>query len=43
MLPLGNEVAGPAIILQTDSTTVVPPDTTFTADAGGNLILRIGA
>jgi len=27
--------------LQTDSTTVVPPDATLTADASGNLILRL--
>jgi N-methylhydantoinase A len=41
LLPLDQPVAGPAIILQTDSTTVVPPGCTVTADAGGNLILRV--
>jgi N-methylhydantoinase A len=41
-LPLGQPIPGPAIVLQTDSTTVVPPDTILTADESGNLILRIG-
>jgi N-methylhydantoinase A len=40
-LPLDEPIAGPAIILQTDSTTVVPPGTTVRADRGGNLILRL--
>jgi N-methylhydantoinase A len=40
-LPLDVPVAGPAIILQTDSTTVVPPGATVHADRGGNLILRL--
>jgi N-methylhydantoinase A len=40
-LPLGETITGPAIVLQTDSTTVVPPGATLTADAGGNLILRV--
>lgn len=42
-LPIGTPVAGPAIILQMDTTTVVPPEWTITADEGGNLILRHGA
>ena len=41
-LPLGQPIPGPAIVLQTDSTTIVPPDTTLTADESGNMILRIG-
>ena len=41
LLPLGQEIAGPAIVLQTDSTTVVPPDTTLIADESGNLILLL--
>jgi N-methylhydantoinase A/oxoprolinase/acetone carboxylase beta subunit len=41
LLPLDAWVAGPAIILQTDSTTVVPPGVAFSADPGGNLILRL--
>jgi N-methylhydantoinase A/oxoprolinase/acetone carboxylase beta subunit len=41
-LPIGVDIAGPAIILQIDSTTVVPPGCTVAADDRGNLILRIG-
>jgi N-methylhydantoinase A/oxoprolinase/acetone carboxylase beta subunit len=41
-LPIGETVAGPAIILQTDSTTVVPPGATVLAEANGNLIIRVG-
>jgi N-methylhydantoinase A len=40
MLPVGELIEGPAIILQTDSTTVVPPDNTVFADGSGNLIIR---
>jgi N-methylhydantoinase A/oxoprolinase/acetone carboxylase beta subunit len=40
-LPLDAPLAGPAIILQTDSTTLVPPGTTVVADRAGNLILRL--
>ena len=40
-LPLEQAIAGPAIVLQTDSTTVVPPGVTVTADPAGNLILRL--
>jgi N-methylhydantoinase A len=43
LLPLKTAIKGPAIILQTDSTTVVPPGCTITADEGGNLILKVGA
>ena len=35
-------IAGPAIILQTDSTTVMPPGATATADRAGNLLIAIG-
>jgi N-methylhydantoinase A len=42
LLPVDEPFEGPAIILQTDSTTVVPPGATVTADAGGNLLVRIG-
>ena len=41
-LPVGVAVPGPAIVLQMDSTTVVPPGATVTPDAGGNLIIRLG-
>ena len=40
LLPVGEGVAGPAIVLQMDSTTVVPPQHHFEADAAGNLIIR---
>ena len=41
-MPVGEAVPGPAIVLQTDSTTVVPPDCTVTAEANGNLIIKVG-
>jgi len=41
-LPVGSSIAGPAIILQLDATTVVPPNWSFTADPHGNLILTAG-
>jgi N-methylhydantoinase A/oxoprolinase/acetone carboxylase beta subunit len=40
LLPIGAHVTGPAIVLQMDSTTVVPPHYGFEADAAGNLIVR---
>jgi N-methylhydantoinase A len=40
LLPVGQRIAGPAIILQMDSTTVVPPQHTFEVDTAGNLIIR---
>ena len=36
-LPVGCEFHGPAILLQTDSTTVVPPGWTYHADRFGNV------
>ena len=41
LLPLERPIPGPAIALQTDSTTVVPPGATLLAEVGGNLILTI--
>ena len=41
-LPLETEFAGPAVVLQTDSTTVVPPGWQAVADGEGNLILTGG-
>lgn len=38
-LPVNVPVRGPAILLQTDSTTVVPPDWRFEADRFGNVIM----
>jgi N-methylhydantoinase A len=40
LLPVGERIAGPAIVLQMDSTTVVPPQHNFEVDAAGNLIIR---
>ncbi|MGD9885744.1 MAG: hydantoinase/oxoprolinase family protein, partial [Reyranella sp.] len=40
LLPVGERIAGPVIVLQMDSTTVVPPQHTLEADAAGNLIIR---
>ena len=42
-LPLDAPIPGPAIVLQTDTTTVVPPGATLTALPDGNLIIRLGA
>ncbi|MBC7478640.1 MAG: hydantoinase/oxoprolinase family protein, partial [Pseudorhodobacter sp.] len=36
-LPVGQELRGPAILLQTDTTTVVPPGWTYGADRFGNV------
>lgn len=40
-LPIDTPIPGPVIVLQTDSTTVVPPGCTITADSGGNLIIAV--
>ncbi len=41
-IPAGKPIDGPAIIIQTDSTTVIPPGARATADADGNLIIETG-
>lgn len=41
-LPAGEIISGPAIVLQRDSTTVVPPDCDFTREETGSLIIRVG-
>jgi N-methylhydantoinase A len=41
-LPLEQPIAGPAIIIQRDSTTVVPPENKFILDMAGNMIISIG-
>jgi N-methylhydantoinase A len=43
LLPVGEPIPGPCIVLQTDSTSVVPPGCVLTAEAGGNLIIRVNA
>ena len=40
-LPVGQPLPGPAIILQLDSTTVVPPGASFIVDPGGNLVMTL--
>jgi N-methylhydantoinase A len=42
-LPVGETIAGPAVILQPDSTTVVPPDSTFRVVPSGELIIQVGS
>ena len=39
-LPVEARIAGPAVILQVDATTVVPPSWTATVEPGGNIVLR---
>ena len=41
-LPSDQEFSGPAIILQTDSTTVVPPGCTAELQTTGCLVIRLG-
>jgi len=38
-LPAGHAIHGPAILLQADSTTVVPPDWSFEVDRFGNVVM----
>ncbi len=40
LLQPGNHVAGPALVVEYSTTTVVPPDFTASVDAAGNLILE---
>ncbi len=42
LLPLNQPIPGPAIVLQKDTTTVVPPTCTFSADRSGNLFIQVG-
>ena len=42
-IPVGAPIDGPAIIVQTDSTTVIPPGARATAESGGNLIIETRA
>jgi N-methylhydantoinase A len=43
LLPVGEAFDGPAIILQRDSTTLVPPRARAKVDASGNIIITLGA
>jgi N-methylhydantoinase A len=40
-LPMGQLIPGPAIVLQADSTTVVPPHCTAEVDDSGSIILKL--
>lgn len=40
-LPVGEEIAGPAVTTQLDSTTLVPPGATFSRDEIGNLLIAL--
>jgi N-methylhydantoinase A len=40
-LPVGQEIAGPAVIVQVDSTTLVPPGASFSRDSIGNLLITV--
>ncbi|MEZ5933892.1 MAG: hydantoinase/oxoprolinase family protein [Alphaproteobacteria bacterium] len=42
-LPVGQAVEGPAILLQADSTTVVPPGCSFAVDPSGSVVIRTGS
>ena len=42
LLPLEETLGGPAVVFHLDTTTVVPPGWSATADASGNLILTKG-
>ncbi len=41
LLPVGETFSGPAVVLQKDSTTVIPPGCSAINDAAGNLILKV--
>lgn len=43
LLPVGEDFAGPAIILQKDSTTVVPPGSNARVDTSGSILITLGA
>ena len=40
-LPVDTRIAGPAVILQQDSTTLVRPEDSFVADAAGNILITV--
>jgi N-methylhydantoinase A len=42
LLPAGISIPGPAIVLQVDSTTLVPPGTSAATDAAGNIVITLG-
>ena len=40
-LPVGEAIEGPAVVLQVDSTTVVPPRCSFTVHESGSMLIRL--
>jgi len=42
-LPVGPVIDGPAVVLQVDSTTVVPPRCSFTVHESGSMLIRLPA
>lgn len=42
LMPQGAELSGPCIIVQTDTTTVVPPNTSAKVEDNGNIIIEVG-
>ena len=42
LLKAGNRVAGPTIVEEIDSTTLIPPGCTAKVDGYGNLLIQIG-
>jgi N-methylhydantoinase A len=42
-LPVGHRIAGPALIEEEASTTVIGPGDSAHIDAGGNIAIRLGA
>lgn len=42
LLPIRQSIAGPAIIFQKDTTTIIPPDNEFILEEYGNLIIKVG-
>jgi len=41
LLSNGNKVVGPSLIIQIDTTTVIPPKWSGTVDPYGNLLLKL--
>ncbi|MET9653336.1 hypothetical protein ABZZ44_24135 [Streptomyces sp. NPDC006460] len=41
-LAAGDQFAGPAVIVEATSTTVVPPDATVAVDPHGFLVIKLG-
>ncbi|WP_207955909.1 hypothetical protein [Rubrobacter marinus] len=40
-LPVGERIEGPAVILQNDTTTLLPPDAGCVLEEGGNLVVDL--